>query len=296
MSIPYFTVEPWSVCGVRVSAYQVALSVAVVVPTVIGIVRAVRLGRALLECVGFALALIVGGFVGAHVFEWAAYRPAQVWMHPALLLRAGGWSSMGAYLGVAGGAFAWKYLELHERRVGPLFVVLVRRRASARPLLPMLDHFFAVACMHQALGRVGCALAHDHPGIVVSRHDWLAVEFGQGPEERWGPLRLVHGSTPRLDMGLVELVWISALAAFVVTLWRRRLPDGALVTVVILCHAPVRFMLDFLRMPESEGGDARFGGLTPAQWGCLFFFAVGLALARHVFRGAGPRAERMVPA
>ena len=55
----------------------------------------------------------------------------------------------------------------------------------------------------------------------------------------------------------------------------------------ILCafYAPLRFLLDFLR-ERSEvlvpgvvaTADARYLGLTPAQWACLPLFALGVAL------------------
>jgi phosphatidylglycerol:prolipoprotein diacylglycerol transferase len=41
----------------------------------------------------------------------------------------------------------------------------------------------------------------------------------------------------------------------------------------------VRFVLDFFRAEEHGGlvgGDPRYGGLTPAQWGCFGLFAIGL--------------------
>jgi phosphatidylglycerol:prolipoprotein diacylglycerol transferase len=46
-----------------------------------------------------------------------------------------------------------------------------------------------------------------------------------------------------------------------------------------VAYAPVRFLLDFLREQEGEGvlgGDPRYGGLTPAQWGCFGLVALGL--------------------
>ena len=59
-------------------------------------------------------------------------------------------------------------------------------------------------------------------------------------------------------------------------------------------YAPLRFCLDFLRERAGTSvghsllasGDARYFGLTPAQWGCLPLFALGVALLRRA-RGAG---------
>jgi prolipoprotein diacylglyceryltransferase len=53
-------------------------------------------------------------------------------------------------------------------------------------------------------------------------------------------------------------------------------------------YAPVRFFLDFLRMPETEAGaDLRYASLTFAQYGCiaLFLFGIGVVLYMRRTRG-----------
>ena len=39
-----------------------------------------------------------------------------------------------------------------------------------------------------------------------------------------------------------------------------------------------RLFLDFLRATPLEGGDVRYGGLTPAQWASILMVGVGLAV------------------
>jgi len=36
--------------------------------------------------------------------------------------------------------------------------------------------------------------------------------------------------------------------------------------------------MDFLRLPENEGGDTRYAGLTPAQYGCIALWIFGFAM------------------
>jgi phosphatidylglycerol:prolipoprotein diacylglycerol transferase len=38
-------------------------------------------------------------------------------------------------------------------------------------------------------------------------------------------------------------------------------------------------MLDFLRLEDADGGDPRYGALTPAQWACFAMVAFALGLA-----------------
>ena len=43
-----------------------------------------------------------------------------------------------------------------------------------------------------------------------------------------------------------------------------------------------RFAMDYLRIPESEGGDTRYAGLTPAQWACMALFVYGVVMIFYV--------------
>jgi phosphatidylglycerol:prolipoprotein diacylglycerol transferase len=69
--------------------------------------------------------------------------------------------------------------------------------------------------------------------------------------------------------------------AFTLT-WRRKLPIGSYVIASALTYAPVRFAMDFLRIPASENGDTRYAGLTPAQYGCIALFVFGIYLFFYV--------------
>jgi phosphatidylglycerol:prolipoprotein diacylglycerol transferase len=72
-------------------------------------------------------------------------------------------------------------------------------------------------------------------------------------------------------------------AAFALT-WRRRLPLGSYVVATALAYSPVRFAMDFLRIPQAEGGDTRYLGLTPAQYGCIALFLFGIAMIFYMRR------------
>ena len=67
-------------------------------------------------------------------------------------------------------------------------------------------------------------------------------------------------------------------------LGRKVRPTGFFIALVTLAYAPVRFLLDFLRETPAYGGDARYLGLTPAQYAALAMFAFGLAVAARVAR------------
>jgi phosphatidylglycerol:prolipoprotein diacylglycerol transferase len=52
-----------------------------------------------------------------------------------------------------------------------------------------------------------------------------------------------------------------------------------------VAYAPVRFVLDFLRVPEGDpnfpgASDPRYAGLTPAQWACFLALGYGAYLLK----------------
>jgi phosphatidylglycerol:prolipoprotein diacylglycerol transferase len=136
-------------------------------------------------------------------------------------------------------------------------------------------------------GRAGCSTVHDHPGARTTADTLLAVAYPSSQRD-WasvthvGFIEFVHGHDPRFDLGFLELLFTIALAACFALTWRRRLPVGTYVIASALAYSPVRFAMDFLRIPESEGGDTRYAGLTPAQFGCIALFLYGLVMIGYV--------------
>jgi phosphatidylglycerol:prolipoprotein diacylglycerol transferase len=199
-----------------------------------------------------AVAVAAGtGLVGAHLVHLLAYHPEEL-ADPWALLRLGdGLSSMGGLLGGAAGL----WLSWRGRTPG------LGRYADAIAL---------GLAPGWAVGRVGCALAHDHPGRRTTFA--LATAYPDG---------LRH------DLGSYEAAMLLGLAALLLWLRRRRLVGGRLLAVLGLGYGAGRFVLDFLRATDLPGSDPRLAGLTPAQWGCL----AAVALAAGALRRPGPAAR-----
>ena len=51
-----------------------------------------------------------------------------------------------------------------------------------------------------------------------------------------------------------------------------------------MLYTPARFFLDFLRNDDLSSADVRWGGLTPAQYGSIGIFLVGVALITWIYR------------
>jgi phosphatidylglycerol:prolipoprotein diacylglycerol transferase len=199
---------------------------------------------------------IVGfGFVGAHVLDLIFYYPERIRDDPLSLLQLwDGLSSFGGFIGAILGMLAWR----------------ARHQVAA---LPYADTVVSALPLGWVFGRAGCAVVHDHPGVVSDA--WYAVQFPSGG---------------RLDLGLIEMLITIPLAVLFALLWRKRRPWGTYAMLICLIYAPLRFGLDFLRERKELAGDlegaidARYAELTPAQWACFLLFGLGAVLLATVRR------------
>ena len=191
-----------------------------------------------------------------------------------------GLSSFGGFVGAVVGIVLWKYFVIDDGRP--------RDGARAAPILPFADLVLSVFPIGWAFGRAGCSTVHDHPGARATADTLLAVAYprhaGDGTVTRFGFIELIQGHDPRFDLGFLEFLFTVILAVCFALTWRRRLAIGTYVIASGLAYAPVRFAMDFLRIPQNDGGDTRYGDLTPAQWACIALFVYAVVMIFYVRR------------
>lgn len=205
-----------------------------------------------------------------------------------------GFSATGGYLGALVGGLVWQRVFIGKRD-GKL---RVERRPSPVPLLPVSDLVVSTWALPHALGRLGCSLIHDHPGITVAKGTLASVftvAWPRGPEDGvhhvLGPLHVVTGgSDARFDLGLLEFFFLAALAIAFMRAWDRPVRTGTFTIVGCVGYGTLRFVLDFLRMADGEAGDLRHAGLTFAQYWALAVVGLGIAIALRRRREPAPPA------
>ena len=188
--------------------------------------------------------LVIAGLIGGRIGHVLLYEPWYFFSHPSEILAIwhGGLSIFGGFIACVF-VGAW---FLHQRRVNVL------RYADAIVFgLP-----FGLW-----IGRIGCFLIHDHPGIESDFY--LAVTFPDG--------------VTRHDLGLY--LSLNGLLMGLVFLWlaRKKRPIGTYITVFLIWYGIVRFGLDALRLD-----DVRYYTLTPAQYLSLALVAFGAFVAIHL--------------
>ncbi len=279
--VPYIHIPDLHLGPVPLHPFGILVATGVLVGTSITARRAQKLGYDVLQLNSFVTWMLVSAFVLSHILDQLFYHWDEVVRRPwSLIMLWEGLSSFGGFVGAVIGIVLWKFYVVDEGQFWP------RRRAAPAPILPFADLVLSVFPIGWMFGRAGCASVHDHPGARATADTLLAVAYPRHTANElvthFGFIEFIHGHDPRFDLGFLELLFTIVLATCFALTWRRRLPIGTYVIASGLAYAPVRFAMDFLRLPQSEGGDTRYGSLTPAQWCCMVLFLYSLSMVFYV--------------
>jgi phosphatidylglycerol:prolipoprotein diacylglycerol transferase len=173
--------------------------------------------------VTMASAIVVGrGIVLRRARRFTIGRDAMVVLYLCVLLAgiagatAGLLSPSGGTLTSFGGAIAG---------LAAAILFCRWRRYSYVRMLWMFDVLAFAGTFAAALGRLGCALTHDHPGVPST--GWLAVRFPGGP---------------RYDLGLLDFLFLVALCAAFCWLDRRPRPAGFFLFTGMIAYGAFRIL------------------------------------------------------
>lgn len=285
--IPFLEQPSVQIGPLTIHAFGPIVAAAVYAGLAVGTRRFARLGRD--RTLGERLAwwAVAGGFLGAHLFSVVFYFPGNVAENPLVLLKL--WEDISSFGSILGGLLGvWLFFRLRAPAVD---------RPTRWAYLDVVAFVFPISLM---IGRVACSLAHDHPGalttfpLAVSVHSAEAQVYVADVYRDAGRLAELPAAPGLAHFGFHDLGWYEFLYLAVlvvpVTLWldrRPRVPGFFLATFIVL-YMPGRFLLDFLRI-----SDARYAGLTPAQWVTVLLL---LALpVRWLQRRAYPHASGSRP-
>lgn len=278
--IPYFEQPVLPLGPVKIHAFGVLVAIAMLVGIRMSLTRCRKLSLDPDLCADLLFYTLIAGFVSAHLVAVLAYFPGEVAKNPLILLKI--WENISSFGGVLGALFGiWLFFRWKS------------------PSLPpgtgwkYLDAFAFAFPFAWAIGRLGCTVAHDHPGTVT--HFPLGVSLSS-PEARAyigyfyeaaGRLADLPATETLSNMAYHDLGWYEFLYTLLVivpaflALDRKPRPTGFFPIAFVLLYLPARFFLDFLRL-----SDARYGGLTFAQYAGIGGFAVaGYLLLRRVAVG-----------
>ncbi len=262
--IPYIHIPPLDLGFVKIYAFGVLVGFAILVGFFSTKRRAGKVGLDPEEAHTMAIWVIAAAFFVAHAEAMIFDYPQQLMENPwNLLLSLTPISSMGGFLGA-------------------FIALLVYTKKRGLSFLAYADVFVWGIVLAWVFGRLGCTLAHDHPGSLSNF--FLAVKYPGGS---------------RHDLGFYEFLY-TLLVLYPVTriLGRKPRPNGFFLVIVPLMYAPIRFVFDFLRSKHYGNVDPRYFALTAAQWFCMAMVAGGLFALykmRHAAQTHGPTQDTPEP-
>jgi len=222
--------------------------------------------------------IIAGVFIGGHLGHALFYEPAEHFADPIKFLYVWqGLSSTGGFIGCS--ILTYIFLRRENARIREANVTL---QEQGKPLklpvwvLPYADALMYGLTLGWFFGRLGCFSAHDHPGTVT---DFYLGVYGMCPDQ--------SVTVACHDLGLYEALWSGAMCLLFLYLDRKPRFQGFYVGLLCVAYGPFRLFLDAFRHPAT---DARYFGLTPAQYGSILIGLIGVTLLVRQ-RGSTPIRE-----
>lgn len=209
--------------------------------------------------------VVITGFLGAHLFDVLAYERHKLDKDPLLLIKV--WDGISSYGGFLGGAMGWWFYVWWKRLTPGLW--------ADSTVIGLLLGF--------SIGRIGCTLVHDHIGRATD--SMFGVDYPRAELAARQVLDEIvagggHGvETIRChNMAMYELAYLIPVNILILTMAfsKKRRAAGFLAVVTGLLYAPVRFVLEFWRLNQS---DQRYVGLTFAQWCSIAAFGAAAFIA-----------------
>ncbi len=238
--LPYFELPSLELGPFTINAFGVMAVVAILTGWRLTLWRAGRLGLHVPTASRMCRVMLLFGLAGAWLARIRVYSPGS-WT---------GFSSFGGlFLGLAAG------------------MAFLHWGASVRGDRKMWRYIDAAAFVFPIawfLARMGCALAHDHPGIQAA--GWLTVAYPGGP---------------RYDLGLLGMLYMIPVMLLFVLLDRRPRAPGLYTGLFLLVYGPFRFGLDLLEQIKPT-----YWGVGADQWGGALTTLVGILALLVTSRGS----------
>ncbi|MFA5813163.1 MAG: prolipoprotein diacylglyceryl transferase [Patescibacteria group bacterium] len=246
--LPYFHLTIIHLGPLTIQIWGLIVALGMFLSLIILWYRGKKLGADVEQLLDLTIWVIISGLIFSRVFHVVFYEPAYYFSAPLEMLKIwkGGMSSFG---GIVGGALGF-------------FWYVWRKKIAKQAIIPILDQICLAAIFGWIVGRFGCVLTHLHPGRLSD--SFLAVKFPDGP---------------RLDMAVIEILFLIPLAAVFFRLRNKKMFNGFFLSALLIYYGILRFILDFFRATDLMGADARYLGLTPAQYFGILIAVVGVVLS-----------------
>lgn len=239
--------------------------------------------------------MVAGVFIGGHAGHLLFYNPQDIVDDPMVIFQVWkGLSSFGGFIGCA--ILGIWFFRREDAKVRKANKKAKKAGAALQPRIntwAYADSGLFGFTVGWFLGRMGCFVAHDHPGTETDF--WLGVKGMMNPNyfdarEKAAWIQAHIADFPQLedvtaripaevwqqvayhDMGLYEALWSLVMFGVFLLLDRKPRPPGFFVGVLFAVYGPIRLVMDVFRHTTT---DTRYFGLTPAQYLSVALGAIG---------------------
>jgi phosphatidylglycerol---prolipoprotein diacylglyceryl transferase len=246
---PYIDSSTWHIGNVPFNPFIALVAVALATGYLIASARAHRSGIDPEQFAKLGLCVMFAAFLGGHLakFFYLGSGFSMLFIQPSLWFHVlSGQASFGAFIGGFLGAviFLWS------------------NKVPYRDQYLYADAACFAVPFSWWIGRVGCYLVHDHPGIRTT--SIFGVRYPGGT---------------RFDLGLLEVLFLLALSAIFLVLDRRKRPRGFYYVAFLFSYGIFRFWLDSLHVDPP-----RYAGWTVDQIAAGIMIVTGLLTLLELYR------------
>jgi len=246
---PYIDTSNWHAGPIAIHPFGILVALGIATGFLIAHRRARLWGIPRVRVDEFCLWLIVAGLAGGHLLRFF-YMP-----HPIDVIRRNPWILIQVFNGIAS-------FGSMIGGVAAAAVFFIRRRVERVERWKYLDAVGFGLPFGWMLGRLGCALVHDHPGLRTT--NWLGVRYPGGA---------------RFDLGLLEFLYLGVLGLLFIALARTPKIPGFFFGLFFLLYGPFRLALDQLHVDPP-----RYLGITLDQYSGIAALLGGAAFLFMIFR------------
>ena len=269
-AIPFFRLDVYHLdlgfTTLPIDPWATLVAIGIVVGLEVARWRGIRLGLDTKDVVDGAVVIVLSGFLMAHFFTLFFYFPDRLSDNGiSALWTVEGFSSTGGFLGAVLGAW--------------IFYTRFRPHVSALQHADVICFGFPFGWF---FGRMGCGVVHDHVGSQTTFP--LAMDFDHG-FAAW-PDGVPYIDGVRHELGLYEAALMIPIMALFLYLAKQERPPGFFLALFAALYSPIRFGMEFLRNNDLTYQDARYLGLTPAQYGMVVMFVASVWMLRRLRSGA----------
>jgi len=247
--IPYIESHTLDLGIITIQTWGIFVSAGILTGLVVSAKRAEKLGLKKNLIYDAGVWIIAGAMLVARIFHILFYDIQTYINNPLEILRIdhGGLSITGGFIGaiIAG---VWYYKKQNKK---------ITSKDTKIDILKYADATIFWLPIGLGIGRIGCALIHDHPGTETTFA--LATKY---------PDQII-----RHDHGIYLSINGFILAIIFAILARKKQKTGVFIAVFSIWYATVRFILDFLRIIDKT-----YLGLTPAQYASIALLVFGILI------------------